>query len=232
MNIKDVKRAEAIEELELQEFDKKERDKIKKKKEVNVTTIIGIVACVLLLPILIFNIILLVQSFVNEDEVPSVGGYSPMVVMTDSMFPEISSGDLIVVKVVDPSEINENDIISFFDPASKTGTAVVTHRVIDIKYIDGEIFFETKGDFNNDADEDLVPADNLVGLYQSRIPGLGNVVLFMQTIPGLIIGIGVPLVLLIGYDMLRRKGMEEEQARERDKLLQELEALRKEKENK
>lgn len=232
MNIKDVKRAEALEELELQEFDKKERDKIKKKKEVNVTTIIGIVACVLLLPILIFNIILLVQSFVNEDEVPSVGGYSPMVVMTDSMSPEILSGDLIIVKVVDPSEINENDIISFFDPASKTGTAVVTHRVISIEYIDGEIFFETKGDFNNDADEDLVPADNLVGLYQSRISGLGNVVLFMQTIPGLIIGIGVPLVLLIGYDMLRRKGMEEEQARERDKLLQELEALRKEKENK
>lgn len=215
-----------------EDFKEEKVVKVKKEKvkeKVSVTTIVGIVACVLLLPILILNIILLVQSFVNEDEVPSIGGYSPMVVMTDSMLPEISSGDLVIVEKVDPSEIEVKNVISFFDPASKTGTSVVTHQVIDIIYKDGELFFQTQGTNNNTPDDELVPAANLVGRHVTTIPALGNVVLFMQTIPGLIIGIGVPLALLIGYDLLRRKGMEEEQARERDILIQELEALRKEK---
>ena len=37
-------------------------------------TIIGIVMCVILVPILIVNCTLLVKSFINKDEVPDFGG--------------------------------------------------------------------------------------------------------------------------------------------------------------
>lgn len=213
---------------------KKDSKKIKERKKVSPITIISIIICVVLVPVLVLNITLLIKSFVNKDEVPSIGGYSPMVVLTDSMKGTIDGGDLVIVKKVDPSEVEKGMIISFFDPASKTGTSVVTHRVYDIHYVDGELFFETIGDANDkgdpdDADDDLVPADNLVGVYVTKISGIGHVVMYMQTIPGLLIGIGIPLVLLIGYDVMRRRGMQQELANEKNELLKELEALKQEK---
>lgn len=226
-------------EVKLSEVFDKEQEKNtvkermpKEKKKVSPLTVISIIICVILLPVLILNVTLLVKSFLNEDEVPSIGGYSPMVVVTNSMEGTIDGGDLVIVKKVDPTTVEKGMIISFFDPASKTGTAVVTHRVYDVHYIDGELFFETIGDALNtgspdDADDDLVPAENLVGVYVTHIPDIGNVILFMQTTPGLVIGIGIPLALLIGYDVLRRKSMEKEMAYEKDKLMKELEELKK-----
>ena len=157
-----------------------------------------------------------------------------MVVLTDSMKGTIDGGDLVIVRKADPSEVEKDMIISFFDPASKTGTSVVTHRVYDVHYIDGELFFETIGDANDkgdpdDADDDLVPADNLVGIYVTKVPKIGSIVMYMQTLPGLLIGIGIPLILLIGYDVMRRRSMQQDLANEKNELLKELEALRNEK---
>ena len=47
-------------------------------------TIIGSVLCVILIPILLINLTLIVKSYTSED-VPSVGGYLPLIVLTDSM---------------------------------------------------------------------------------------------------------------------------------------------------
>ena len=84
----------------------------------------------------------------------------------------------------------------------------------------------TKGDYNNTEDRLPVPAENLVGIYKTRIPGAGNVAMFMQSTPGLILCVVCPAALLIGYDMLRRKKYEKAQKQDTDALLAELEALR------
>lgn len=94
-----------------------------------VLTIIGTVLCVILIPILLINITLIAKSFINKDEVPSIGGTLPLIVLTDSMHPEIESGDLIICKTAKTEDIKVNDVISFFDPAGN-GTSIVTHRVI------------------------------------------------------------------------------------------------------
>ena len=94
-------------------------------------TIIGAVLCVILIPILIINLTLIVKSYVNTDEVPKIGGVCPLIVLTDSMLPEISSGDLIICKDIDAKDVKVGDVISFFDPAGN-GSSVVTHRVIEI----------------------------------------------------------------------------------------------------
>ena len=79
-------------------------------------TIIGIIFCLILLPILIVNITLIAKSYIHADEVPSVGGKFPMIVLTDSMYPEIESGDLIICNTAEAEEIAEGDVISFYDP--------------------------------------------------------------------------------------------------------------------
>lgn len=193
-----------------------------------VLTIVGTVLCVILIPILIINLTLITKSVVNKDEVPSVGGMLPLIVLTDSMVPEIYSGDLIICNTAEADEIEVNDVISFFDPAGN-GTSIVTHRVIEIIEENGEIFFRTCGDNNNTEDKELVPAENLVGIYKMRIAGAGNIAMFMQSTTGLIICVVLPIILLVGYDIIRRRIYEKNKKDDTDALLAELQALRAEK---
>ena len=193
-----------------------------------VLTIVGIVLCILLIPILLINLTLIAKSYLNKDEVPSIGGKLPLIVLTDSMYPEIESGDLIICNTAEAEDIKVNDVISFFDPAGN-GTSIVTHRVIEIVEDDGEIFFRTRGDNNNTEDKELVPAENLVGVYKMRIAGAGHIAMFMQSTAGLIICVVLPIILLVGYDIIRRRIYEKNNKQDTDALLAELEALRAEK---
>ena len=193
-----------------------------------VLTVIGTVLCVILIPILLINLTLIAKSFLNKDEVPSIGGVLPLIVLTDSMYPEIESGDLIICHTAEAEDIEVRDVIAFFDPAGN-GSSIVTHRVIEVVEKDGTLSFRTRGDNNNTEDRLLVPADNLVGVYQSRIAGAGHIAMFMQSTTGLIICVVLPIILLVGYDIIRRRSYEKRKQSDTDALLAELEALRAEK---
>lgn len=190
-----------------------------------ILTIVGIILCIILIPILIINCILIVKSYTSDD-VPSVAGTLPLIVLTDSMYPLIESGDLIICHTAEAEDIEEGDVIAFFDPAGN-GSSIVSHRVIEVTEFNGEVAWRTKGDNNNTEDRLLVTEDDLVAEYEgTRIRGAGNIALFMQTTPGLIVCVVVPLLLLVGYDVLRRKIYEKNNKQDTDALLQELEALR------
>lgn len=196
-------------------------------------TVIGTILCIILIPVLIINCILIVKSFTSE-EVPSVAGTLPLIVLTDSMYPVIESGDLIICHTAEPEEISVGDVIAFFDPAGN-GSTIVTHRVQEVAEQGGQIAWRTKGDNNNTEDRLLVTADKLVAVYEgTRLDGFGNVALFMQTTPGLILCVVCPLLLLVGYDMIRRRMYEKSNKEDTEALLRELEELRRlkaEKEN-
>jgi len=187
--------------------------------------VIGTILCILLFPILVINITLIIRSFTNPDKVPSVGSIFPLIVLTDSMFPEIESGDLIICRTAEPEEIQVGDVIAFFDPAGN-GTSIVTHRVTEVTEQDGSPAWRTKGDANNAEDRMPVPGKNLAGVYSRRIPGLGNVVMFMQTTAGLIVCVVCPILLLVGWDILRRRKYEKSKQADTEALLRELEELR------
>ena len=205
------------------------KSKNPKTKSQKVLTIIGIVLCVILIPMLIVNCTLIIKSFVNKDEVPDFAGVVPLIVLTDSMYPDIKSGDLIFTKTADADEIEVGDVISFTDPAGN-GTSIVTHQVIEIHVIEGEIYFETQGTNNNTPDRIYVSTDDLIGEYTGvRIGGAGSFALFMQTLPGLLICVVVPILLFVGYDILRRRKHDKANQSDVDALKAELEALKAEK---
>lgn len=189
-------------------------------------TVIGTILCILLVPILVINITLIIRSFTNPDKVPSVGRFFPLIVLTDSMFPEIESGDLIICRTAEPEDIAAGEVIAFFDPAGN-GSSIVTHRVVEVTREDGAPAFKTKGDANNVEDSALVPAGNLVGVYRRRIAGAGNIAMFMQTTQGLILCVVCPILLLVGYDVIRRRLYERAHRQDTEALLRELEELRK-----
>ena len=54
-----------------------------KKIKQQILTVVGIALCVILIPMLIINCTLLIKGWTNNNKVPSVFGYSPMIVLTD-----------------------------------------------------------------------------------------------------------------------------------------------------
>ena len=192
-------------------------------------SISAIVVSLILIPILILNMVLILKNAINPDKVPSIGNSIPLVVVTKSMEPKIKAGDMIITKITATEDIGEDDVIAFFDPASKNNS-VVTHRIIGKYEQDGTVYFKTRGDNNNTNDLYDVPAENVIGVWRGfRLPLLGHVMLFMQSTLGLIVCIALPVSLFILAEVLQRRKKDKESQSDIDALKAELEALRQQK---
>ena len=134
-------------------------------------------------------------------------GYQVFNVVSGSMEPTYSVGDLLYVKEVDPDGIKVGDPITF---VLNEDLVVATHRVIEI---DAENrHFYTKGDANDTADAAPVQFNNVVGVPQFSIPLLGYVSDYIQHPPGLYVAIGLGVVLLAVVflpDLFTKKNKEE-----------------------
>lgn len=130
-------------------------------------------------------------------------GYRVFNVISGSMEPKYSVGDLIYVKAVDVNSIQVGDDITFI---LNEDLVVATHRVVRI---DAEKkHFYTKGLANEIEDNDPVHFNNVIGVPQFSIPKLGYVSDFVQHPPGMYIAIaaGAVLILLVFLpDIIRKK---------------------------
>ena len=155
-------------------------------------------------------------------------GYRVFNIVSGSMEPEYSVGDLIYVKKVAPETVQVGDVITF---VLNEDLVVATHRVVRV---DAEKQrFYTKGDANETEDGAPVHFKNLIGVPQMKIPGLGYVSDFIQNPPGMYVTIAAVAVLLIlafAPDFVKKKQPEvaEDPAaiEENARLKAELEALK------
>ena len=199
-----------------------------KKRFAKVQTAIGSILCLIFGFLLICNLTILIKGAINPEKPPSVFGITPMVVLSGSMSgnaeDHIEIGDLIFVGKAAPEELKVGDIIAFM-----SGQTTVTHRITSITDgEDGELLFTTKGDANEVEDTEAVTEEQLIGIYQGRIPKVGDFALFLQQPLGMLLFIGVPLLAFIIYDILRRQryaAKEKEKAQEMEAELARLRSL-------
>ena len=137
-----------------------------------VKNIIKYIFCSILVIILIYNITIIIKSFINSNKTPDFLGYKTYVIISGSMEKTLNIGDIVIVR---DDEIKVNDIISF-----RENMSVVTHRVIDIQYLDGEIKYQTKGDNNDNPDTSFVSKKNVEGKVVYKIGRVGKILLFLQ----------------------------------------------------
>lgn len=190
-----------------------------------VKKILSIIVLIILLPVLIVNAVILINSIRNPEEIPSFFGWKPFIVLSGSMEAEICTGDLVIVKEVDPSILKKQDIIAF-----KEDEIVITHRIVDIIEENGIKKYITKGDNNNTQDKGYVVDEQVEGLYQFKITGLGNLAVFIQTPIGMVVSLSIPVLLLILVQMSENKKMQNEKNQKEKSLEKEIEKLKKEKE--
>ena len=167
--------------------------------------IVNIIVLVILLPILFVNVVILINSFLNPDEIPSFFGWKPFIVLSGSMESEISTGDLVIVKECNIDDVVENDIIAF-----KEGEIVITHRVVDIIEENGEKRYITKGDNNKTNDSGYVLEEQIEGIYKLKINGLGNLAMFVQTPIGMGVCLSIPLLILLLIQMKESQDKQKE----------------------
>ncbi len=188
----------------------------KRKKKNLIWMIVCIVMCVIFVPIIIFNLILSIKGAKNKDELPSLFGIAPTAVTSGSMSPKFEVKDLIFIKDVDASKLEEEDIICFLKDGS-----FITHRIVRIEEVEGVLHFITKGDANNVEDSGFVLAEQIQGKYVGRMAGFGGLIMFLQTPSGLIVVVILLVVLYIAGELLiewlsakkENKALKEENAR-------------------
>ena len=185
---------------------------------------VGIALCVVFVPLLLINVTLIVKSYTSPDKVPDFLGYKPFIVLSGSMEPSIMTGDMVFVKETDPDSLKVGDVIAY-----KSGSAVVTHRLVEVKSEHGETRYVTQGDANNAADQGMVKPADVEGIYQRRVAGAGNLAMFMQTTTGMILFVVCPLVLFVLWDVIRRQLESRKEVSRTKELEMELERLRAEK---
>ena len=98
--------------------------------------------------------------------------YKPTAILSNSMKPIYSRGDVVVTKKLNKKELNnlrKYDIIEYI----LDGT-IVTHRIINIEqHADKTRLYITKGDNNNAADIKKVTESQIIGKVEFSIPKVG-----------------------------------------------------------
>ena len=140
-----------------------------------------------------------VNTFNRNDR--SLFGFRCYIVLSDSMAAtDFKAGDLVLVKKVDPTTLQEGDIIAYQSQNSENYGATVTHK-IRAKAMDanGNPGFITYGTTTGVDDETVVTFPFILGKYQLALPGVGTFFNFLRTPQGYIVCILLPFLLLIIY---------------------------------
>lgn len=183
-----------------------------------VLNVFGVILCVLFIPIIILNVVMIVRSYTDTDSIPSVFGYSPVIVLSGSMSPEFEAGDMIFIKKTEPETLQVGDVICFLEEET-----AVTHRIIAIESEDGADYYITQGDANNTEDSSPVTASQIQGKYTGvYLTGVGDFAIFLQSTPGMLIFIGGPIALFFLWDVVRRAIVGRKSKKENEGKQQEL----------
>lgn len=139
--------------------------------------------------------LLLVSVFFLFSQLNLPGNYKIFLVQSGSMSPSINTGDLVIVKPT--SKYQKGDIVTF----SSKNNFSITHRITEIKNNE----FITKGDANQVADQEAVDINHILGKVIYTIPRFGYLIMFIKTIPGLVILIIIPSTIIVYQEFVQIK---------------------------
>lgn len=136
----------------------------------------------------------------DQNKVANFLGYTPLTVQSDSMQPEFSKGDLIIIKKCDPDKLVVGDVVTFHT-IIQNQYVLNTHRIAEISDMNGARSYVTKGDNNAISDTHVIVNGDIVGKYVGKVKGLGNVMDFLSSSMGFFIVIVLPMLIFFIYQV-------------------------------
>lgn len=179
-------------------------------------------------------LVLLSVVMTKSGDAPNIFGYSFFRVLTGSMEPTIATDSFIITRSVEPGEIQEGEIISFYSSDSTLEGNVNTHRVVSVIQDGQRLLFETKGDANPVSDSYFVDSVNVIGRVVFTSALIGKLVRLLVNPLVFIPVILIPLLLVVFFSLKdavtsTKKIMQEEEQEEIRKALEQLEQRKQEK---
>ena len=118
-------------------------------------------------PFIVITIVLLIIVGLNS----GFFKYQSLVIGSDSMKKYISKGDVVLIRKMSKEEqfeLKKGDVLAF-----NNGSKIIVHRIYKIIKKKDDIYFITKGDNNNQADQGVVEPGSVVGKAILRIKKVG-----------------------------------------------------------
>jgi len=124
---------------------------------------------------------------------PIPGNIEIKIVKSGSMEPSILTGSIVIVKPTDSYAVG--DVITFGEDTAKQ--IPTTHRIISVNERNGETYFITKGDANEEQDQTEISAREVIGTVLLDVPYAGYVLDFARQPWGFTFLIGIPAGVII-----------------------------------
>lgn len=153
-----------------------------------VFTVIGIVLCSIILLISVFFIVVSVKDF-NKGEIPFFFGWG--LCSADGVSDYTNKNDLVLIQRVSPEEIQEGDVLVYYDAASAYDRKVFTGKVTDKE---GDIVeLSTK---EGSESVSSVNVGDIKGAARYSIGSLGIVLAVVEGKYGLILSIALSILFI------------------------------------
>jgi signal peptidase len=153
-------------------------------------------------------LVLALAALVGLGLLPRTGWYRPVTVLSGSMRPAFSPGDMVVVTPEPVGAVRVGQVISYRIPVGDHH--VQSHRVIGVSRRGGEISVRTKGDANEAPDPWTATLHGTtVWHVRAVLPKLGWIVFWLRTplVHGVTVILAPLLLALLGVlQIWRRSG--------------------------
>lgn len=151
-----------------------------------------------LIDVLLASIVLVVLFGLVLGRLAPLTGRQSLIIGGPSMEPAIPLGAAVVVEPVAATALMPGDVISIRRPG---GTAV-THRLSRVVSRDDGLWFELKGDANEEPDPALVPATELLGRVAWTFPFAGYLLRLLALPSGILMFAGLGGALFVAGRLL------------------------------
>lgn len=121
-----------------------------------------------------------------------ISGVRFLTVTGNSMNPEITQDDIVIVMPTDFKYLKIGDVITYRRNI-KGDIFMFSHRIIDI----GSGIIKTKGDNMPEPDEYNIMPEDVIGKMIGKIPYIGYLIRFVHSAAGYLIFIFIPTLIII-----------------------------------
>lgn len=161
--------------------------------------IINIIETIIIIVISFVCILSILQSTIFENK--AIFGYRTYTVASNSMYPVLEFGDVILVKEIEFDDIEIGDIITYKGTVGEFKGKIITHEVVDKEIEDGKVTLKMKGRANTGYDP-LVHSDQIYGKLKYKFIVISIISKIIKTDLGFIFIVFIPIVALIWLEVL------------------------------
>lgn len=130
--------------------------------------LLNIIETILITIIVLVCLISILQSTLLQNK--SIFGYRTYVIASNSMYPILKYGDVVLIKETDFTTLKKGDIITYYGKEKEVKDKIITHEIIDILTENNTTVLKTKGTANTGIDP-YVYKDQVYGkcIYKFKI---------------------------------------------------------------